>query len=266
MFVAAPSNSDTLAILGSVIGAALIGQKTDRPESTMLAPAAVAGPDKENELRPSGTPGGAALRAKQLGHPKRPVSSILTPLGKRTEASTGTPGKGLLRDITNSAHVKRVGEHPFKEPGSGAPATLERIEAATTTTKTTATAPRDFVSIEELLALPDDQLPDIELVSRPPAVSADQEDLGKLPALPSEDDLDEAESIVLLELDDTWDAEIARVLKDIRVDPADFVWATRGTVGDEEEAAATREPLLPCCMFEDVPASAAVNNDNSGEN
>lgn len=195
--------------------------------------------DKENEPHVLGTPGGANLRAKQLGPSKRPVSSILTPLGKKGYNS-GTPGKGLLRDITNSAHLKRVGEQ-FKDIPDAI--ITEEIGPC----KPIGLIQNDVTSMEELLALPDDQLPDMEVVAKPAASAMD--DLDGLPAFP--DIPLESIKILPTELID-WDGEIAKVLKSVQVNPADFEWAFK----DYQVKDKVKFP--PCFMFDDIPQTVNI--------
>lgn len=195
--------------------------------------------DKENEPHALGTPGGANLRAKQLGPSKRPVSSILTPLGKKGYNS-GTPGKGLLRDITNSAHLKRLGEQLKDIPDA-------IIREELVPCKPTSLRKNNVTSMEELLALPDDQLPDIEVIARPPARTLD--DLEGLPAFP---DIPLSSTGILPAEPINWNGEIARVLKDIQVDPADFEWALK------EYRLNDKVKFPPCFLFDDIPPTVNI--------
>ncbi|PJF18239.1 hypothetical protein PSACC_01939 [Paramicrosporidium saccamoebae] len=181
--------------------------------------------DKENSVRHD-TPHG-----KQNGlTTKRTFSSIQTPLG----AKAGTPATHrhpILRDITNSANALRANDTSEKRIGlvrSGSKPTVEsKLRIADPESVP------DPQTIEELLALPDDLLPDIERV---PALQERDEFEG----LPLIKDISHVE---VTGCSPTWDAEcdeilqsaaksrkllhdhITHALRDLVIRPSDFDWA-----------------------------------------
>lgn len=143
-----------------------------------------------------------------------------------------TPGSAL-RDITNSTYSSKA---------------VDSLKLPAITVSKPESRLRDRVSfqprdITELLALPDDLLPDIESV--PQALESDEfaglppiEDLEQVSGQCFVHDLSEEEPEDSVALDEA--------LKRFIVDPGDFEWVFATSHPDEAD-------LRPCYMFDDVP-------------
>lgn len=146
-----------------------------------------------------------------------------------------TPGSAL-RDITNS--------------------TTSTIKATSVTVKRPEVRLRERMAaepktIEELLALPDDLLPDIASMPPPPEID-------EFAGLPSIEDLQQISGQLCV--DEAGEDDGSRVLEETLrrfiVDPGDFQWSF--FLADDDDILGEADPR-PCYMFDDIPSQVECN-------
>ena len=195
------------------------------------------------------------------------TSAFLDIIGEQTPASV-LKSNPILRDITNSANPQRV--------NNAFPSSTVNASLALTAKRPRDTASRPVVesklryaepsnsppapsTIEELLKLSDDQLPDIEVIPDKPAIEADEfsdlpvidiniADTSRIIAV-DEEQLKEGERLVELAEKErrVLQEKLTETLRNLVIDPKDFEWAYQPIVEYDER------DFPPCLMFDDLP-------------
>lgn len=195
------------------------------------------------------------------------TSASLDITGEHTPGSV-LKSNPILRDITNSANPQRINDtFPSSTVNVTLPSTAKRSRETASKPVVesklryaqSSTSPHTPKTIEELLELSDDQLPEIEVMPDKPAIQTDE--FSDLPAIDiniadtshiiavDEEQLKEGERLVELAEKErrALQEKLTETLRTLVIDPKDFEWAYQPIVECDEE------DCPPCFIFDGLP-------------